>query len=62
MQELFAFKVSRVTDDRVVVGTLETTGLRPTFLYKFEKRGIALPSSLFQGYRVDALPAAGAAR
>jgi pilus assembly protein CpaF len=62
MQELFTFKVSRVTDERVVVGTLETTGLRPTFLYKFEKRGIALPSSLFQGYRVDAVPAAGAAR
>jgi len=27
---------------------LRPTGLRPTFLQKFEKRGIALPLGLFQ--------------
>jgi hypothetical protein len=26
---------------------MEPTGLRPTFLYKFEKRGISLPNDLF---------------
>jgi pilus assembly protein CpaF len=47
MQDIFEFKVDRVTPDRVVVGTLESTGLRPTFLHKFEKRGVSLPVSLF---------------
>jgi pilus assembly protein CpaF len=62
MQELYAFKVARVTDERVVIGNLETTGLRPTFLFKFEKRGVALPSSLFQGYRPDGVAAVGGVR
>ena len=30
-----------------MVGRLEATGLRPTFLHKFEKRGITLPNDLF---------------
>jgi pilus assembly protein CpaF len=47
MQDIFEFKVDRVTADRVVVGNLESTGLRPTFLHKFEKRGVSLPVSLF---------------
>ena len=47
MQDIFEFKVERVTPDRVVVGSLRGTGLRPTFLHKFEKRGISLPMSLF---------------
>ncbi len=48
MQELFRFDVERVTPERVVVGELRSTGLRPTFLFKFEKRGINLPTTLFQ--------------
>ena len=51
MQELFRFNVERVTSDRVVIGELGSTGLRPTFLFKFEKRGITLPASLFQEQR-----------
>ena len=52
LQELFAFKVDRVMPDRTVIGELRPTGLRPTFMSKFEKRGIALPINLFQnGYR-----------
>ncbi|MFL5963922.1 MAG: CpaF family protein [Gaiellaceae bacterium] len=47
MQELFRFNVERVTPERVVIGELGATGLRPTFLYKFEKRGITLPTTLF---------------
>jgi pilus assembly protein CpaF len=51
LQDLFAFEVDQVTSDRVVVGELRSTGLRPSFLHKFEKRGIELPQSLFQVHR-----------
>jgi pilus assembly protein CpaF len=47
LQELFEFKVEKITADRVVVGSLRSTQLRPAFLHKFEKRGITLPVSLF---------------
>ena len=48
LQELFTYKVELVTADKVVVGSLVSTGLRPTFLSKFEKRGIQLPVGIFQ--------------
>jgi hypothetical protein len=54
LQELFEFKVQEVTSDRVVIGSLQSTGLRPAFLFKFEKHGIALPVSLFQKARPQA--------
>jgi pilus assembly protein CpaF len=47
LQELFAYKVERLTDERVNVGSIVSTGLRPTFLTKFEKRGVSLPAGLF---------------
>jgi pilus assembly protein CpaF len=47
LQEIFAFKLENVRQDRTVVGRLQPTGLRPTFLYKFEKRGISLPNDYF---------------
>jgi pilus assembly protein CpaF len=47
LQDLFTFKVDRVTPDRSVLGALRPTGLRPTFLHKFEKRGVTLPLNLF---------------
>jgi pilus assembly protein CpaF len=47
LQDLFTFKVDRITSDRNVVGSLRSSGLRPTFLHKFEKHGIELPVSLF---------------
>jgi pilus assembly protein CpaF len=49
LQNLFEFKVDRVTPDRVVVGGLRSTGLRPSFLNKFEKHGVTLPNTLFAG-------------
>jgi pilus assembly protein CpaF len=49
LQELFAFKVERVTGERVVIGSLKPTGLRPTFLHKFAKRGVELPNDVFSG-------------
>jgi pilus assembly protein CpaF len=47
LSELFRFKVDGVQADRTVNGTLVATGLRPTFLEKFERRGISLPNQLF---------------
>jgi pilus assembly protein CpaF len=52
LQELFRFQVDQVTNDRMVVGDLRATGLRPSFLTKFERRGIALPLSLFREGRM----------
>jgi pilus assembly protein CpaF len=60
LQELFAYKVDEITSDRVVVGSLKPTGLRPSFLHKFEKRGVALPTSLFGGGRPQMVDGAGA--
>jgi pilus assembly protein CpaF len=48
LQDIFEFRVEHVTEDRAVVGSLRSTGLRPTFVHKFEKRGISLPVTLFQ--------------
>ena len=48
LSELFKLKVDEVLPDRTVVGHLHSTGLRPTFLDKFERRGIGLPTSLFR--------------
>ena len=47
LQDLFEFKVDHVTEERVVVGSLKPTGLRPAFMHKFEKHGISLPINLF---------------
>ena len=51
LQDLFEFRIDHVTPDRQVVGSLRPTGLRPTFLAKFEKRGVSLPVELFGGGR-----------
>jgi len=48
LQPLFEFKIDSVTDKRKVIGSLRATGLRPTFLDKFEKRDVKLPAGLFQ--------------
>jgi pilus assembly protein CpaF len=56
LQELFAFEIERVMPDGTVIGSLRPTGLRPTFVGKFEKRGITLPINIFQnGYRPSAV-------
>jgi pilus assembly protein CpaF len=59
LQDLFTFTVEHVTAERTVVGTLSPTGLRPAFLYKFEKRGVELPPSVFGGTPTVAQLAAG---
>ena len=47
LQDIFSFKIESVARDRTVVGRLQPSGLRPTFLYKFEKRGVSLPNDVF---------------
>jgi len=51
LSELFKFKVDAIQPDRTVVGGLYSTGLRPTFLDKFERHGIHLPGGLFSNGR-----------
>jgi pilus assembly protein CpaF len=51
LQDIFEFRVDEVTSDRVVVGRLRSTGLRPSFMHKFEKRGVSLPVSIFSDGR-----------
>lgn len=43
LQELFAFQVDAVASNHSVVGNLVSSGLRPGFLDKFEKRGVRMP-------------------
>jgi pilus assembly protein CpaF len=64
LQDIFAFKFENVLQDRTVIGRLAPTGLRPAFLYKFEKRGISLPDDLFviPGPEIPELAARAAAR
>ncbi len=52
LQELFKFQVERITPDRTMVGSLVPTGLRPTFIGKFERRGVSLPVGLFRDGRM----------
>lgn len=46
LQDLFAFRVDAAASGRTVVGQLASSGLRPTFLDKFERRGVKLPGWL----------------
>jgi pilus assembly protein CpaF len=62
LQELFRFKIDEVSRDGTISGGLRPTGLRPTFVQKFEKRGISLPLSLFQPEEPElGVPAVGPA-
>jgi pilus assembly protein CpaF len=61
LQELFKFKIDEITTDGTVVGGLRATGLRPTFISKFEKRGIALPLGLFHSPQPEFGAAVGTA-
>jgi pilus assembly protein CpaF len=47
LQEIFKFEIKQVRADRTVIGDLVATGCHPTFLEKFHKRGVELPTQLF---------------
>ena len=47
LQSLFEYKLERVEADGKIIGRLQPTGLRPSFLAKFERHGIALAATSF---------------
>jgi pilus assembly protein CpaF len=59
LQDLFKFKFGEGTGDGKIVGNLTCTGLRPASMHKFEKRGIALPLTMFQASPMHGNGAAG---
>ncbi|MBU4353861.1 MAG: Flp pilus assembly complex ATPase component TadA, partial [Proteobacteria bacterium] len=48
MQEIFAFNMMGLTEDKKVKGRFMATGIRPKFMKRMETMGIKLPPSLFQ--------------
>ena len=48
LQDIYEFKIDSIAPDRTITGSLRPTGLRPIFQAKFEKRGIELPTDIFQ--------------
>jgi len=48
MQEIFAYKMMGLTDDRKVKGKFVTTGIRPKFMGRLEEMGVHLPNQLFR--------------
>jgi pilus assembly protein CpaF len=49
LQDLFKFQVDAVAVTNHIVGSLNSTGLRPGFLDKFKRRGIELPGVFEMG-------------
>jgi len=49
LQEIFTFKQQQITGDGKVIGRLTATGLRPSFLDKFERYGVSLENAMFSG-------------
>jgi pilus assembly protein CpaF len=47
LQDLFAFQLEDVMRDGKVIGSLKPTGLRPSFLHKFEKAGVDVELATF---------------
>jgi pilus assembly protein CpaF len=47
LQEVFRFKDEGFDKNRRVIGQFQATGLIPTFIEKFEQRGITVPRQLF---------------
>jgi pilus assembly protein CpaF len=57
LQDLYRYKLDHIEPDGKVIGELAPTGLRPTLLKKFERRGIEAPQELFsENGHVDYLP------
>jgi pilus assembly protein CpaF len=59
LQDLFTLEVEEESSATRIVGSIKATGLRPTFLDKFERRRVELPSAFTTG-RTPAMMAAGA--
>jgi pilus assembly protein CpaF len=59
LQNLFEFRIDRVEEDKKIVGSLRPTGLRPSFLPKFERHGITVPAGMFGDDRAAMFGATG---
>jgi pilus assembly protein CpaF len=59
LQDLYTFQVDAVAATNHIVGSLKSTGLRPGFLTKFERRGIELPPDLLPSRSHSFSPAGG---
>ena len=47
LQDIFTFNQKEIANDGKVVGRLEPTGMRPSFLEKFERYGVQLHTGTF---------------
>ena len=48
-QDLFVFRQQQVTEDLKIIGTLEPTGIVPTFIDEFKKSGVVLDMGIVPG-------------
>ncbi len=53
LQEVFRFKEEGFDKNRKILGQFQATGAIPTFIEKFENRGIHIPRYLFTGEKVE---------
>ena len=49
LQDIFRFKEEGFDKNRKIIGRFQSMGLIPTFIEKFEQRGISIPRDLFTG-------------
>jgi len=47
LQDLFRFVQTSVSEDGAIHGTIEPTGIRPSFAERFDREGIELPQGIF---------------
>ena len=48
MQDIFLFVQDGIDENGKAIGHFEATGVRPTFMDRFEQAGVRLPTNLFQ--------------
>ncbi len=51
MQEIFRFERRGIDADRMVIGEMKPTGIRPKFMEVLNARGIEIDSRVFDPYR-----------
>ncbi len=47
LQGLYEFRMEEIDADGNILGQIQSTGLRPTFLRKFQRHGLELPDDIF---------------
>ncbi len=49
LSDIFVFEQTGVDDEGKILGRLKPSGLRPSFMHKFQEEGIVLPARIFTG-------------